>query len=53
GKDERTDLKQLAKAALSQIREKRYETEMMSQGIEIIYRYGVAFRGKDVEIAMG
>ena len=50
GKNERTDLRRLAETGLSQIREKRYETEMASLGITMIYRYGVAFRGKEVEI---
>ena len=51
GKNDRANLKTLAEAGLSQIRDKSYETEMRSQGISTIYRYGVAFRGKDVEIA--
>ncbi len=51
GKNDRANLKTLAEAGLSQIRDKSYETEMRSQGISAIYRYGVAFRGKDVEIA--
>ena len=50
GKDERTDLKRLAETGLFQMREKHYETEMASQGITLIYRYGVAFRGKEVEV---
>ena len=51
GKNDRANLKTLAEAGLSQIRDKSYETEMRSQGISTIYRYGVAFQGKDVEIA--
>ena len=50
GKDDRADLKQLAEAGLSQIREKLYETEFSAQGITIIYRFGVAFRGKEVAV---
>ena len=51
GKNENVDLKQLAGNALSQITDKHYETEMISGGIATIWRYGVAFRGKEVEIA--
>lgn len=53
GKDQSIDLKLLAQSALSQIQEKRYETEMVSRGISRIYCYGAAFRGKNAEIAMG
>ena len=53
GKDQSIDLKQLAQSALSQIQEKRYETEMISRCISRIYCYGAAFRGKNAEIAMG
>ena len=52
GKEERTELKKLAESALFQIVRKRYETEMVSQGIGTVYRYGVAFRGKEVEVIM-
>ena len=51
GNDVGVDLKHLAQSALAQIAEKRYETELSSLGISTIYRYGVAFRGKQVEIA--
>ena len=51
GKNEQTELKRLAEAGLAQIRDKHYETEMRSQGISTIYCYGVAFRGREVEIA--
>ena len=53
GKDSIADLKQLAKSALAQMADKRYETEMISRGITAIWRYGAAFRGKEVEIATG
>ena len=52
GKNDRTDLKKLAEAGLRQTREKHYDTEMLSRGVTTIYRYGVAFRGKEVEIIM-
>ena len=50
GKDEKADLQNLAETALSQIKEKLYETEMVSQGITMIYHFGVAFRGKKVAV---
>lgn len=49
-KDETANMKQLAKDALAQMADKHYETEMVSQGITSIWRYGVAFCGKEVEI---
>ena len=52
GKDENVYLKRLAGSALAQITEKHYATEMVSEGISTIWRYGVAFRNKEVEIAM-
>ena len=51
-KDENADLRKLAEDALLQIEQNRYETEMLSQGIKIIFQYGVAFRKKDVEILL-
>lgn len=47
-----SDLKELAKTALSQIENKKYDTELRSKGITNILKYGVAFRGKEVEIAI-
>lgn len=44
-------LKKLAEQALEQIEEKRYDTELRRQGIGTIYKYGIAFCGKKVEIA--
>ncbi len=43
-------LKQLAKTALQQIVDKKYDATMINEGIKIIYKYGVAFSGKKVEI---
>lgn len=40
----------LAKKALEQIREKQYDSEMKLRGIRKIFRYGVAFSGKNVAI---
>lgn len=44
-------LKALSEDALLQIKEKQYDIEMQSKGVEIIYKYGVAFSGKAVEIS--
>lgn len=44
------ELKQLSVKALNQINEKKYEMELCSRGVETIFKYGVAFSGKRVEI---
>ena len=46
-------LKKLSETALQQINEKQYDTEMKMEGIENIYKYGVAFSGKNVEVTVG
>ena len=46
-------LKQLSETALKQIQEKQYDTELRTAGVEAIYKYGVAFCGKRVEVAVG
>ena len=46
------ELKQLADAALKQITERKYDTEMVAKGVKQIYKYGVAFCGKNVEISV-
>lgn len=46
-------LKQLAETALRQINEKKYETELMAAGVKTVYKYGVAFSGKKVEVTVG
>jgi len=46
-------LKKLSETALQQIIDKKYETELKSAGTETIYKYGVAFSGKRVEITVG
>ena len=51
-KDSSSDLRHLAATGLLQIKQKQYETEMVSMGVLEIYRYGVAFRGKEVEVVM-
>jgi hypothetical protein len=51
-KEKSADLRALADEALSQIEQKHYETEMLSQGITNIIKYGVAFCRKNVEVHM-
>ena len=43
-------LKQLAQEALTQIKEKQYDAVMKARKIAPIFKYGVAFSGKNVEI---
>lgn len=43
-------LKKLATVALKQINDKNYAADMQSHGVKTIYKYGVAFSGKKVEI---
>ena len=50
--DEET-LKKLAETALRQINEKKYDTELTTAGVKTIYKYGVAFSGKKVEVVVG
>ena len=49
-KDAGVELSKLAQTALKQIEEKKYDTELCAQGINDIIKYGVAFKGKTVEI---
>ena len=44
-------LRKLSETALQQISAKRYDTEMRAAGINVIYKYGVAFSGKRVAVA--
>ena len=44
-------LRKLAQEALTQIEEKQYDTVMKARNISPIFKYGVAFCGKNVEIA--
>lgn len=43
-------LKQLSETALVQIEDRKYDTDMTARGIKKIFKYGVAFSGKQVEI---
>ena len=45
-------LSQLAQEALNQIEEKQYDTVMKSRNISPVFKYGVAFSGKNVEISV-
>ncbi len=45
------ELKKLSEIALKQIEDKKYDTEMTAKGVKTIYKYGVAFSGKAVEVA--
>ena len=44
-------LRRLAQETLTQIEEKQYDTVMKARNISPIFKYGVAFSGKNVEIA--
>ena len=44
------ELKTLSTTALQQINDKNYSAEMMSKGIKNIFKFGVAFSGKRVEV---
>lgn len=46
-------LKKLSETTLQQIINKKYDTELVAAGVETIYKYGVAFSGKKVEITVG
>ena len=45
------ELKKLANEALKQINDNHYDTNMKMEGIKSIYKYGVAFSGKHIEIS--
>lgn len=47
------ELKKLSESALKQINDKKYDTELTVAGVQTIYKYGVAFSGKNVEITVG
>ena len=47
------ELRMLSETALKQIIDKQYDTDMLAKGIKTIYKYGVAFSGKQVAITVG
>ena len=36
---------------MAQIEDRKYDTDMAAKGIKTIFKYGVAFSGKQVEVA--
>ena len=46
-------LKQLSETALAQMENCKYDIEMISKGIKTIFKYGVAFSGKQVVVTVG
>ena len=44
--------KRLSETALQQIKDKKYDAELTAAGVKTIYKYGVAFSGKKVEVAV-
>jgi hypothetical protein len=46
-------LEKAVESALRQIEEKQYESELRSLGITTIFKYGIAFDGKEVLVKMG
>ena len=49
-KQDANDLENIAAGALKQIRDKRYDAEMKSAGVNEIISIGIAFRGKEVAV---
>ncbi|MBQ8688194.1 MAG: PD-(D/E)XK nuclease domain-containing protein [Ruminococcus sp.] len=49
-RDENADLNALAKEALLQINEKKYDTELLDTGITAVHKIGIAFRGKNAVV---
>lgn len=52
-KNKKEDLHALAKKALNQIDEKKYDTEMRDYGVTDIIKVGIAFCGKEAEVEVG
>ena len=50
---QRRKAEKLSETALQQINDKKNETELTTAGVRTIYKYGVAFSGKKVEVAVG
>ena len=45
-------LEELSQVALKQIEDREYDTEMLSKGVMRIFKFGIAFCGKDVKITV-
>ena len=45
------ELKELSKTALKQINDRKYDAELTTKGVKNIFKYGVAFSGKKVQIS--
>lgn len=43
-------LKELSQTALRQIEDRKYDTDMRMRGVKTIFKFGVAFSGKKVEV---
>lgn len=48
-----SNLKKLSEIAFKQITDRKYDADMRAKGVKTIYKYGVAFSGKKVEITVG
>ena len=44
------NLSYLATTAYNQILTKKYDTELLARNVHTIYKYGIAFRGKEAEV---
>lgn len=51
-KSAQENLQVLAEDALGQIEQKRYDTALLAEGVTDIYKYGIAFYKKNVEIVV-
>ena len=51
-KSAQENLQVLAEDALEQIEQKRYDTDLLAEGVTDIYKYGIAFYKKNVEIVV-
>ena len=45
------ELKELSENALKQINDRKYDTELTTKGVKNVFKYGVAFSGKKVQIS--
>ena len=45
------ELKELSEKALRQINDRKYDTELTTKGVKNVFKYGVAFSGKRVQIS--